>query len=74
MKVDTQKLKGKIVEMGTTQEAVADAIHISRSTFCRKMKGLGRSFTIEEVHSMIAAIPLTEEEAIQIFLAKQSRK
>ena len=67
MVVNTQKLKGKIVEKGTTQEAVADIMSIDRTTFYRKMKNGGSGFTIGEIHKMAEAVPLTKEEAIDIF-------
>ena len=70
MYVDVQKLKGRIVEKGTTQEAVADSIGIDRSTFYRKIKNQGASFSIGEIHKIAAVIPLTKEEAIDIFLAQ----
>lgn len=68
MVVNTQKLKGKIVERGTTQENVAKACGIYRTTFYRKMKNGGKDFTVGEIQSMIKGIPLTQEEAIDIFL------
>ncbi|NCB52511.1 MAG: XRE family transcriptional regulator [Clostridia bacterium] len=73
MYTDIQKLKEKIVEKNTTQEAVADAINIDRSTFYRKMKANGSRFSIGEVHRIIDALPLTKEEAVNIFLASQSQ-
>lgn len=65
--MNTQMLKGKIVEMNTTQEAIADSIGVNRTTFYRKMKNKGNTFTVEEMHKMVQAIPLTKEEAITIF-------
>jgi predicted transcriptional regulator len=70
MYVNTKKLKGCIVEKGTTQEAVADSIGIDRSTFYRKVKNQGVSFSIGEVHKLVKVIPLTKEEAIEIILAQ----
>lgn len=67
MIVDVQKLRGKIVEKGTSQEAVADKMGIDRTTFYRKMKNGGSGFTVGELHSMVEAVPLTKEEAILIF-------
>ncbi|MGL6202087.1 MAG: helix-turn-helix domain-containing protein [Lachnospiraceae bacterium] len=67
MVVNTQKLKGKIVERDTTQEALADAVGVDRSTFYRKMKNGGNGFTVGEIHKIIDAIPLTMDEAISIF-------
>lgn len=67
MVVDTQKLKGKIIEKGTTQEAVADRMGIDRTTFYRKMKKGGSGFTVGEIHKMVEVVPLTKEEAVSIF-------
>ncbi|QCJ63253.1 phage repressor protein [Lactobacillus sp. Koumiss] len=64
--INTNKLKGLIVERGTTQQAVADSIGIDRSTFYRKMKK-GGDFSIEEAKKMKQEIPLTDQEAIEIF-------
>lgn len=69
MRTNMQKLRGKIVEAGTTQESIADRIGIDRSTFYRKVKAEGESFTIGEVHKLVAAIPLTQQEAVEIFLS-----
>lgn len=65
--MNIQMLKGKIVEAGTTQEAIADAIGMNRCTFYRKMKRKGNTFTVEEMNNIVKAIPLSKEEAIQIF-------
>ena len=65
--MNAQILKGKIVEKGTTQEAVADAIGVDRSTFYRKMKRSGNTFTVEEMNKMVRHIPLSKDEAIAIF-------
>ncbi|CAW92103.1 phage repressor protein [Streptococcus equi] len=66
--VNVQKLKGVIVEKGTTQQAVADSIGIDRSTFYRKMKS-GGAFTLDEAGNIARAISLTKEEAIEIFFS-----
>lgn len=47
--VNTAKLKGLIVERGTTQQTVADALEIDRSTFYRKLKK-GGTFTVGEAN------------------------
>ena len=66
--VNVQKLKGLIVEKGTTQQAVADSIGIDRSTFYRKMKN-GGNFSLEEAGLIAETVPLTENEAMEIFFA-----
>ncbi|EOW2617735.1 XRE family transcriptional regulator [Enterococcus faecalis] len=69
--INVAKLKGLIVERGTTQQAVADSIGIDRSTFYRKMKK-GGDFSIEEAKGIKEQVPLSDAEAIEIFLAKKS--
>ena len=41
MVVNVQRLKGKIVERETTQECVADAMGMNRTTFSAKIMGEG---------------------------------
>ena len=62
MVVNIARLKGKIVERGNTQEAVANAIGMYR-----KLKDGGEKFTIGEIHGIVNAVPLSKEEAIDIF-------
>jgi len=68
--INIPKLKGLIVERGTTQQAVADSIGVDRSTFYRKMKK-GGDFSIEEAKKMKEEIPLTDMEAIEIFFGNK---
>lgn len=68
--IDVAKLKGLIVERGTTQQAVADSIGINRSTFYRKMKN-GGDFTIAEAKKIKEEVPLTDSEAVEIFFGKK---
>lgn len=71
--VNTDKLKGVIVERGKTQEGVARDIGMDRSTFYRRMKD-GQSFTIGEIERLVHALKLTNQEAIDIFLSQKSHK
>lgn len=66
--VNVSMLRGKIVECNTTQEAVADAMGINRSTFYRKMKEKGRFFTVEQVQQMAKILSLSSDEVMKIFL------
>lgn len=63
----TQMLRGKIVEAGTTIEALAAAIGMNRSTFHRKLKAKGNTFTVEEMNNMVKVLNLNKEDAIAIF-------
>ncbi|MGT2866628.1 XRE family transcriptional regulator [Streptococcus fryi] len=68
--VDVSKLKGKIVEKNTTQEALADEIGIDRSTFYRKMKQ-GGAFSVREANIIVSFLGLSEKEALSIFFNQQ---
>lgn len=65
--VNVVKLKAKIVERGTTLEAVADSAGMNRSTLYRKLKNNGSKLTIGEIHKIVQAVPLSREEAVEIF-------
>lgn len=69
MAVNVDKLRGKMVEMRKTQEEVASAIGIDRATFARKLKANGSKFTIGEVQRIMAAVPLSKADAVDIFLS-----
>lgn len=71
--VDLNKLRGKIVEKGLSQQELAVSIGIDRSTFYRKMKN-GGDFSIGEVSKMSEAMNLTSQEAVEIFLSNKSHK
>lgn len=71
--VDVNKLRGKIVEKGFSQQELAQSIGIDRSTFYRKMKNNG-DFSIGEVAEIAKVMQLSNEEAIEIFLSKKSQK
>lgn len=66
--MNTQMLKQKIIESGLTQEAIADMIGMNRSTFYRKMKKEGYTFTVEEMNKIVKILLLSKEETILIFL------
>lgn len=67
--VKVDRLKEKITEHNISQENVAKKIGINRATFYRKMKNGGEGFTVGEIHKLVDTIPLTKEEAIDIFFA-----
>ncbi len=69
---DTMKLKGKMKENGMTQESLAAAIEIDRSTLNRRLK-TGDDFTIGETNRIVRALKLTAAEALSIFLPELSQ-
>ena len=68
MKVDVNKLKGKMAEKQLTAEALATTIGIDGSTFYRKLKANGLTFTVAQMHRIAEVLQLSKEEATQIFL------
>lgn len=68
MHTDMAKLRGKIAEKSMTQEEVAAKIGIDSSTFSRKMKADGLSFTVGQMHKIVDVLSIPPDEAIKIFL------
>ena len=65
--VDTNKLKGVIVENQKTQEDVAEYLGMSRKTFYLRMKN--KVFGSDEIEKMISYLKI--EDPIPIFFAKE---
>lgn len=72
MSVNINKLLGKIREANLTQEDLARKIGINPSTYYRKLKSQGESFTVGEMHAITRVLNLSKEEAILIFLSQYS--
>lgn len=73
MRVNTDRLRGKIVEQRLTQERVAALLHMDRSTFTRKMKSDALDFSVGEMHQIANILHLSSVEASEIFLAQNSQ-
>lgn len=71
--MDTAKLKGKMRELGVTQEELAKLIGVSLSTLNRKLQDNGDSFTIGEIQRTVKALHLSSDDARIIFLPEQSQ-
>lgn len=65
--MNTDKLKGKLVEKKKTYEDCAIALDVSITTFSNKMNGKG-SLYIEEVNILSNFLGLTDSEKVEIFL------
>jgi plasmid maintenance system antidote protein VapI len=66
--MDMLKLKGKIVESGMNVETLAERIGVDRSSLYRKLNNFEK-ITIGEASKMKVALGLTDDEAVNIFLA-----
>lgn len=64
----SNKLKGKLVEKGKSQEECAKAIGNSLYTFNQKINGK-TSFKLEEAEKLGNFLEMTEEEKLDIFLS-----
>lgn len=73
VRVDISRLKGKIAEKGLTQESVAKELGVDNSTFIRKMKASGLTFSIGQMHKLVDILSITPEDAQQIFLSDYSQ-
>ncbi|ARW13393.1 helix-turn-helix domain-containing protein [Lactiplantibacillus plantarum] len=71
LNMNMDRLRGLLVERHVTQDEVATALKINRSTFYRKISEGGNRFTAEEIFKMRDFIPLSDQEVIDIFLTKK---
>ncbi len=67
--VNVNKLKGKIVEQGTTIENLAKAIGLNKSTLYRKMSNNGEGFTVKDVTLISEELKLSLEDVNSIFFS-----
>ena len=68
--VNINKLKGRIVESGSTIETLADAIGMNRATLYRKINANGETFSVGEVDRIVRALKLDAKEATSIFFSQ----
>lgn len=62
------KLKAKMVEKGINADLLADVIGVDRSSMYRKMNNFDK-ITIGEAKLIKAALEMSDEDAIAIFLS-----
>lgn len=74
MQVNVNMLRESIAEKGMTQEAVAKAIGVDNSTFIRKMKSDGLSFSVGQMHKIVDVLSISKTRATDIFLSENSQK
>ena len=67
--VNTNKLRGKIVECGMNVSDLAEKIGIDKATLYRKINSGGDGFTIRDVNLIARALNLGFDEINSIFFA-----
>lgn len=68
MRTNMDLLRGKMAERKVGKEELAQRIGVDASTFYRKMKDEGITFTVGQMHKIVDALNLTHDEATAIFL------
>ena len=68
--VNTNKLKGKIVECGLNISELAELIGIDKATLYRKINANGQTITIKEADMISKELKLSKEEVNDIFFSQ----
>ena len=71
MFVNVNKLHGKIKELGLSVGDVAEKMGIDRSTLYRKLGNNGAGLTVKDAQMLVEILSLTEQEALDIFFARE---
>lgn len=70
--VEISSLKARISEKGTSIKVLAKEIGLDQSTFYRKMRADGMTFTVKEVTEIAKVLDLSGKELSDIFFHKNS--
>lgn len=73
MCTDMGKLREKMLECKISIESLAKKLGIDASTFYRKLKCDGMTFTVGQMHEIVKILGLSSEEASSIFLWQNSQ-
>lgn len=65
--INTNKLKAKAAENGTTLEGLAIELGIDRTTFYRRLRT--NSLRVGDIHKLMDILSLSDADVIAIFLA-----
>lgn len=66
--IDTQKIKGKMAEIGITQSEMAKKIGIATPTMCQKINNI-RPVTLEEAEKMAGILGIENKDFGLYFFA-----
>ena len=72
MSTNMELLRGKMAERKLSPEDMAREIGVDASTFYRKLKNDGITFTVGQMHKIVDVLQLSCEEATSIFLWNNS--
>ena len=70
--VNVNKLKAKMVELGTNVDELSEKIGMDRATFYRRLSADGQTFLIKEADAISKELGMTREEVNEIFLVSLS--
>lgn len=70
--VNVNKLKAKMVELGTNVDELSEKIGMDRATFYRRLSANGQTFLIKEADAISKELGMTREEVNEIFLVNLS--
>ena len=68
MHVDVDLLRRTLKYRGLTNEDAGKILSVSRDAFQRRLRE--KSFRIDEIHTLMQAIPLSKDEVWQIFFSE----
>ncbi len=69
MRVNIELLKDEMNKCGMNIKKVAALIGIDESTFYRKLKANGETFTVKEMFDIIEVLDIEKEKASEIFFS-----
>lgn len=71
--VNVNKLKAKMVELGTNVDELSEKIGMDRATFYRRLSADGQTFLIKEADAISKELGMTREEVNEIFFSQFGR-
>ena len=71
MFVNVNKLHGKLKELEFTVSDIAEKMGIDRSTLYRKLGNNGAGLTVKDAQMLVEILQLTQQEALDIFFARE---
>lgn len=74
MSTNMEMLRDKMAKCNISNGEMARKMGIDESTFYRKLKSDGTTFTVGQMHTIVDVLQLAPEEATAIFLWNNSHK